>query len=89
MDLRPPPVSGRRPSLRSPSWRHSSPSPALAPATAAPIPGVAAALQFDGTNDYVTFGDPASLDLAAIHDRDLVQPHRQWDRGLDSGPAGS
>ena len=35
-------------------------------ALAAPDPGVEAALQFDGTNDYVTFGNAASLGLATF-----------------------
>ena len=28
------------------------------------------------TSSYVTFGDPSKLDLAPVHDRDMVQAHR-------------
>lgn len=35
-------------------------------ASATPIPGTFAALEFDGVNDYVTFGNPASLRLSTF-----------------------
>ena len=42
-----------------------------------------------GTSSYVTFGDPAKLDLGAVHDRDLVQADRDRHAQHDRQPAGS
>ncbi len=52
---------------------------AVAPAAAAGT----GALDLGSAGAYVTFGDPAKLDLGAVHDRDLVQADRDRRREHD------
>ena len=61
----------------SPSTRRPTASPASAPVAATPSVAAGAALDFDGTDDHVTFGPRGRSGGHELHPRDLVPARRR------------